>query len=565
MIINLVIIVFVLAMAVMWSTYGLFSALLHLMLVIVAGTLAFAFWELWVSAVFIGFMPSYAWGVGLVLPFAVILVGLRLALDSLVGGNLQFPRLVNQIAGGAVGACSGILTAGIAVIGIGFLPLPHEVAGFRPYEVNSVGEVVPVPEGGQLWLGVDSMAEGFFTRLSGGAFSTSTPLSHYQPDLAKQSAVHRLAKWYDPNQSLVITPGTVTVKDEGVAVFTEDRIPGVGGDVNEYLEGRRNRAAGGKLVVVQTNWQKGQDAATYDSDNILRVPPTQVRLLVDTGQGPWESVAPSGFARANAAGAMQFYRLDNNNLFASSAGFPEIDINWVFAIPSNASPAYLMLRNSRFVLPEGQDFDGRSIAPLIGSMYDPEDPDAAATVAAPSDGNITTDPVGYATHKITEIEATNALPAKVSKNKAQDVNYSTEGEGDSEILSGQGILGQGAGGRGNSVDRVTVSDSLAALRARIVPFTPDNTGAAQGNVQPIRFVDSAGREYAPFAYSLLMGDGRQRVRVETGGGLNNNTDLPLNSIKAGDELYVYWAVPRGITLESYQVGSARQDIGYGVQ
>lgn len=565
MIINLVIIVFVLAMAVMWSTYGLFSALLHLLVVIVSGTLAFAFWELWVNQLLIGFMPSYAWGVGLVLPFGVLLIGLRFATDSLVGGNMQFPRLVNQIVGGVFGACSGILTAGIAVIGIGFLPLPHEVAGFRPYEVNSVGEVVRVEEGGQLWLGVDSMTGHFFTRLSGGAFSTSTPLSHFQPDIAKRSAVHRLAKWYDPNQSLVITPGTVSVKDEGVAVFTEDRIPGVGGDVNEYLESRRNRAGGGKLVLVQTNWQKGEDAATYDSDNILRVPPTQVRLLADTGQGPWEPVAPVGFARANANGAMQFYRLDNNTLFASSAGFPEIDINWVFAVPNSASPAYLMLRNSRFALPEAQDLDGRTIAPLIGSMYNPGDPNAAATIAAPSDGNITTNPVGYATHKIIGIEPTNALPAKVSKNKAQDVNYSSTGEGDAEILGGEGILGQGAGGRGNSVDRVAVSGSLAALRAEIVPFTPINTGTPEGNVQPIRFVDTAGREYAPFAYSLLMDDGRQKVRVETSGDLSKNTDLPINDIKPGDKLYAYWRVPRGITIESYRVGGARQDIGYGVQ
>ncbi|MEO0515633.1 MAG: CvpA family protein [Planctomycetota bacterium] len=563
MIINLVIIVFVLAMAVMWSTYGLFSALLHLLVVIVAGTLAFAFWELIVNSLLIGFMPTYAWGVGLVLPFAVFLIGLRLALDNLVGGNLQFPRLVNQIVGGAVGACSGILTAGIAVVGIGFLPLPHEVAGYRPYEVNSVGDVVPTAEGGQLWLGVDSMASDFFSRLSGGAFSTATPLSHFQPDLAQQAAVHRLAKWYDPNQSLVITPGTVTVKDEGVAVFTEDRIPGVGGDVNEYLEGRRNRAAGGKLVLIQTNWQKGTDAATYDSDNILRVPPTQVRLLVDKGQGPWESVAPVGFSRKNASGAPQFYRLDNNTLFASSAGFPEIDINWVFAIPENASPAYLMLRNTRFTLPEAQDLPGRAFAPLVGSMYNPDDPNAASTIA-PSDGNITTNPVGYATHKIVGIEETNALPKKVSKNQSQDVNYSGA-DGDAEILGGSGILGDRAGGKGNSVDRVAVSDSLAALRVEITPFTPTSSGAAQGNVQPIRFVDSAGREYAPFAYSLLMGDGRQRVRVESNGELTNNTDLPLNEFKSGDQLYVYWRVPRGITIASYRVGDATQQIGYGVQ
>lgn len=561
MIINLVIIVFVLAMAVMWSTYGLFSALLHLFAVIVSAALAFAFWELWVTKVFIGLMPAYAWGVGLILPFAVFLIAIRLTMDSLIGGNLQFPRLVNQIVGGAVGACSGILTAGIVLVGIGFLPLPHDLAGYRPYEVNSVGDVVRVEEGGQLWFGVDTIAGDFFNRLSLGAFSTSTPLAYYQPDIAKAAPVHRLAKWYDVNQSLVITPGTVSVKDEGVAIFTEDRVPGVGGDVNDYFESRRNRAAGGKLVLIQTTWEKGQEAATYDSDSILRVPPTQVRLLVNQGQGPWESTAPVGFARPDANGTMQFYRLDNNKIFASSAGFPSLDINWVFAIPNNAQPAYLMLRNTRFALPEAQDLEGRDFAGLVGPMADPEDTNVGASAAPSGNNPITTDPVGYATHKIIGIDPTNALPAKVSKNKAQGLNRSDE-DGDSEIYSGSTIMGKGAGGKGNSVDRVAVSGSLTALRAEITPFTPTSIGAAEGNVQPIRFVSASGDEYFPFAYSLHMSDGRQSVRVETTDALTNNTDLPINDIKDGDRLYVYWRVPRGLTIQSYQVGGATQEINY---
>ncbi|MEM1107913.1 MAG: CvpA family protein [Planctomycetota bacterium] len=561
MIVNLVIIVFVLGMAVMWSTYGLFSALLHLLSVIVAGALAFAFWELWVDKLLIGFMPSYAWGVGLLLPFAVILIVVRLSLDNFVGGNMQFPRLVNQAVGGVVGACSGILTAGIALLGVSFLPLPDAVAGYRPYEVNSVGEVVPV-EGGALWLGVDQMTANFYNRLSGGAFSTSTPLSHYQPDIARASNVHRLAKWYDPNQSLVVSPDTVSVSDEGLVVFREERIPGVGGDVNEYLTGWRNRTGGpGKLVLVQTNWKKGGDAATFDGDNILRVPGTQVRLLVDTGAGPWASIAPVGFSRTNQDGVMQFYRLDNNKIFASSAGFPEIDLHWVFAVASNAQPNYIMLRNSRFALPEARDLEGRDIAPLIGTMYDPDAPNAVAVNLPASDGNITSDPVGYATHKIIEIEATNDLPKKVSKNQAQALRFSDE-EGDAEVLGGSGTVGDRAGGRGNSVDRVAVSSSLSALRAQIVPFSPDNTGVAQGNVQPIRFVDKAGREYPPFGYALVMGDGRMKIRVESSGDLRNNTDLPINELKSGEKLYAYWAVPRGITLATYNVGAATQEINF---
>ncbi|MBB6429273.1 CvpA family protein [Algisphaera agarilytica] len=562
MIINLIIIVFVIAMAVMWSTYGLFSALLHLLVVIASGALAFAFWEIFVSNVFIGFLPAYAWGVGLVLPFAVFLIVLRQALDNLIGGNMQFPRLVNQIVGAAVGACSGILTAGITLIGISFLPLPSNIAGWAPFEVNTVGEVVPTAEGGKLWLKVDSMTANFYNRLSVGAFGTSTPLAYYQPDIAKAAVVHRLAKWYDPNQSLVISPDTVSIKEEGLALFTDDRVPGIGTEANAYLEGRRNVAAGDKLVMIQTTWTKGDGAATYDSDSILRVPPTQVRLLVDSGQGPWESVAPIGFSRPDPNGVMQFYAINNSSIFASAAGKPSLDINWVFSLGDRDKPAYAMLRNTRFELPEAKLLDGGDFGPLVGALADPSSVNVGAATPAPKGSTaITTDPVGYATHKIVAIESTSALPAKVSKNKAQGLTYSKE-DGDAEVLGGNTVVGSGAGGRGNSVDRVAVNESLSALRAQITKFTPTSIGAAQSTVQPIRLVTVSGDEYFPFAYVLKMSDGRQRIRVEKTDALTSNTDLPLNEMKDGDELYVYWRLERGVTIESYQIGNAIQSIDY---
>lgn len=575
MILNLVIIVFILTMAVMWATYGLFSALLHLLVVIVSGALAFAFWELWVDKLFIGMMPTYAWGLGLALPFAVLLIGLRAAMDSLIRGNVQFPRLANQIVGGAFGACSGILTAGVAVIGIGFLPLPYEIGGFRPYEVNSVGDVVRTESGGQLWIKVDQIAADFFNRLSNGAFSTSTPLAYYVPDVAQQSAVNRLAKYYDPNVSLVASPGTVSIKpleEDGVAVFDEERVPGVGGEVNNYLENQRNRVAGGKLVVVQTDWKKIQDGATYDADSNLRVPPTQVRLSIDPGNNqPWELVAPIGFSRKDDAGRMAFYPLQDTRRFYATSLFPEIQINWVFAVPSNAQPNFLRVRNSRLTwanqpLPT---VDGRAFGAMLGAMATP---DEEAAEAPPTNNNnrsggenaINTDPVGYTTHKIASLEQTNNLPAKVSKNKARAFSKSDD-EGDAAILSGSQTVEKGSGGRGNSYDRIAVSESRRAVRAVIVPHTPSNDGTPQGNVQEIWLSDTAGNFWRPFAFVLLMADGRQKINVQGSGEFRNNTDLPINEISPGDTLYVYWSVPPGITLDAYHVGTARQEIGYKVQ
>jgi hypothetical protein len=86
-----------------------------------------------------------------------------------------------------------------------------------------------------------------------------------------------------------------------------------------------------------------------------------------------------------------------------------------------------------------------------------------------------------------------------------------------------------------------------------------------GNVQEIWLSDTSGRNYYPFAYSMLMGDGRQRAAVLNGSSFRNNTDLPLNEMKPQDQLYVYWALPPGIQLEAYHVGPATQPVQFTVQ
>ena len=102
MIPNIILIVFVFGMALMWSTYGLFSSLLHLGLVIVAGSLAFALWEPLAYGVLFNILPSAAWGVSLLGSFIVLLIVLRIVTDKLVRGTLKVHRLADQIGGGAI-------------------------------------------------------------------------------------------------------------------------------------------------------------------------------------------------------------------------------------------------------------------------------------------------------------------------------------------------------------------------------------------------------------------------------------------------------------------------------
>ncbi len=123
MILNFVVIVFVLLIGYWWANQGLFSAVIHLLCVIVAGALALALWEPIGVGLFMkgSWFVSYAMGVALVGTFAVTLFGLRLASNLLIPGNLEFPKWANLAFGYPVGLFAGVLTMGITVIGLGML------------------------------------------------------------------------------------------------------------------------------------------------------------------------------------------------------------------------------------------------------------------------------------------------------------------------------------------------------------------------------------------------------------------------------------------------------------
>ena len=90
MIVNVVIIGLVALIAYWWANQGLFSAIIHLLCVIVAGAVALAFWEMLAFGLLMrgGFFDHYALGASLLITFALVLFILRLTPNKLVPANL---------------------------------------------------------------------------------------------------------------------------------------------------------------------------------------------------------------------------------------------------------------------------------------------------------------------------------------------------------------------------------------------------------------------------------------------------------------------------------------------
>lgn len=209
---NLLIILFLLGMAALWATYGFFSGFLQLVVVIVAGVLALAVWEpltFWL----LGRMPAYAHGVGLLAPFALFIIFLRVPLDRFCRMNLHLPHLADQVGGGLCGFAAGVLAFGMLLNGVNFLPIDRDIMGWEPFSVR--GNEIKENQEGRLWptSRVHEWSGNFFEFLSAGAMSPTggTPLAEARPNLAQRAILSRAP--VDTNQMRTAHPDNVQVID----------------------------------------------------------------------------------------------------------------------------------------------------------------------------------------------------------------------------------------------------------------------------------------------------------------------------------------------------------------
>ncbi|MBX2850327.1 MAG: hypothetical protein KTR15_01115 [Phycisphaeraceae bacterium] len=219
-VLNLFIVLCLLGCVSMWATYGFFSAFIQLVIVIAAGTLAFALWEP-ISYALLGRMPAYAHGVGLLAPFVILLIVIRVVFDKFCKANVHMPRIVDQLGGGACGIAIGVLSFGILLNGVNFLPIEHDAMGWD-FQVG--GQDVSNDETGTLWLDINGWSGGFFSMISRGSMSPigGIPLAVGRPDLSQRALAYRLTP--DPNQFRSAHPGSVQVTGVYAIAATEEQL-----------------------------------------------------------------------------------------------------------------------------------------------------------------------------------------------------------------------------------------------------------------------------------------------------------------------------------------------------
>ncbi len=338
-----------------WMTRGFFSALIHMVCVIIAGAIAFAFWEPLSHLIlakgpedrkFTAFVLGTAWAWGLVIPFAVSLALLRLGVDKLIPANVQVQSTVSYVGGAACGAVSGVITAGIVVIALGTMRMSSDFLGYQP--VRYQGE--SLQRTGGLIVPVDRIVGGLYGHLSEAAFRTGQPLARWYPDVSHTAAVMRLAdrqgrakNYARPAEFEVIR--RYRVGGEGVSVVDLLRDSwGVKPHDARMLDGKPY-PQGSRIEGVVIDFKP----SIKEKHGQVVMGEGQVWIVAERAQtGERMNIHPVGVVAKAAPGDIAFgrFRFDTE-VFIASAGAALEPMAFEFVVPPGYEPIAVYVRNIR--------------------------------------------------------------------------------------------------------------------------------------------------------------------------------------------------------------------------
>ena len=533
MIINSIIVVFCLFMIFWWSTQGFFSSLLQLIVIITAGACTLALWEPLMMSFLIKTMPFHARAVSFMSLFVLFMVIFRAVFDGGVRQNVHFNQLINFIGGGTCGLLSGILTAGMMLIGLSFLPVSAEFLDYQAYIVGPDGKV---NEKDHLWIPVDRWTTTFFNTLSAGAFSTETPLRDYTPDLVQQTSLYRMRN--DVNSSLAVIPGSVEVK----SLF--------------YTAGPRNIAgvdipAGNIAVAVQTKWSRV--LGTFDGDNTLRLPPAQIRLATrSSADSSVQLEPPISFSYFDPADNFRYAFPCNSDQVSAYSNNDTTDLTYFFSIPQDRVPLFFLARLTRIALPEAQN-DGNSLAELIGGTKSAEPP-------KDSSGNVIDQ------HAQRYLTINEEIPMSPRSKNALSGTFEFDDTDITAMIRGKGDMRppEGVIPKGVQVTHIKTPKQKASVRYL---FTRERAReflgaavAAAASLEGLTIKDNLGNIYQPIGYCWVKDSNTNvQVSIDPEQPITSMRQFPSADMRTGEELWVYFQVNRGVHIIEINAGKAHKD------
>ncbi|MGD0389169.1 MAG: hypothetical protein ABSC42_09460 [Tepidisphaeraceae bacterium] len=396
MIFSLILFAFAGVIAFFHYTQGCFSATISAILAAVAATLALGWYEQVAPLLFNAKVYDQAASISLVLIFAVAYILPRLAVDSLVPGNVRLPVIVDKVGAAAMGLIAGLIGTGIVALAADALPFgptigmysrfatadQHVTGGYQGAngqsqdtlnnDVVTADKIDPDdPAKSHVWLAQDDLVVDLERRVSAdnGSLAFDNPFASVHPDLVDELYAQRLGIQPGAKHSAAATPQTVSVK----GIYTPPKpIPQVDGEPTAMRNGAPPPPAtvaadADQLVLVVRMIFSGKDLAD-DSDNLLRFSAGALRLMAGE---PDSGAALKNYyplATLDARGVAVACRPDDF-LFADLSGARTID--FVFVVDRD----HVMSGDAAkipFQLPQGSfvEFKRYGLVDLSGKTVD---------------------------------------------------------------------------------------------------------------------------------------------------------------------------------------------------
>ncbi len=522
-------IVFV-ALATYWFGFkeGFFSGVVHLVCVVVAGALAFAFWEP-LAHILLGItaLREWAWGLSLLGLFTVLLLVFRIATNLLIPERQNYPHLVDIIGGGATGLAAGILTAGVGLIGIGFLPLGGEFGGgYVRMQQGKNGAGQPGAKNQVPFPAV--LTEAFYGGLSRGSFApwTNTDgLATAYPSLARQAWSLQRDTAEKGRIEVAAAPNDLRVGAPYVGPYR-------GAPADSYV-----------VVPISVNKEGFHRGQTY----VLSA--SQARLVGDGGTGDPAVAYPKAWVVRGS-----LYLFDGvTNYVTNIPGEQEIDVLLLFDQQDLASRNSSGQPTSAPQTPKSLMYKGLRI-PLAGSTEDLASltsSQGGSQVAYDSNANQIPGTYVRMDATLGVIINKNSLPADM---QPQD-GAITEADG-IDIPAKQ----SGSVNTSLRVDRLyqlegTKLVKLDVSRGKSPVNIWGDVRREVGEDAPLVLVDSTGMTYTPIGWlHRKASDGLINVKLDPRTGVPTVGNVPMLSSSGKDNLDLLFSIPVGRKIVAVKLG-----------
>lgn len=573
-----------------WGSRGFFSALIHLVCVIIAGAIAFGVWELAGYALLDAagnrkWLMDIAWGVSLAVPFAVVLAILRLSIDKALPFNTDLDGTSNLLGGIVCGVVSGVISIGILTISITNLRISTDSIEYTMVDYDTNGSIVK--ESGYTTL-YPRLTAGFYAFLSQNSLRTSTPMSVWRPDVAYEGSMLRTnfnngTSRYalQPKAVSFVKRYTVGEKETGLDVKSfladaqtvttfGDRSTISGSDKNHYLEG----------YVVQFK------SGARELDGRIVIGAAQVQLVV---RSPDDSESRTLFPVAMISQSdiqegdvrVRYWRWPFSSartFIASVGGADDPSIGFEFLTPKGWKPLSLSVKGVRFKVEDMaspqtfKDSKERTDAikryevislpaGAVGAKGDrdwPRDITAGLrTTAYVVQGNQTSGDSG--------IVMSDALPLNIILSAddrrgltIDDKNFIMEGEAafrNTDLKDMRGV------DQKIQIRRIGSDDTTTVVQVNISNNSPiaytKSKLAIDGIGAPV-LVDNLGQRYSAIGY-VYKDATSTRLRITPGSPVGSIADLPdggPSSSRSDQEFVLIYRVTANVKIKTFEIGTS---------